>query len=150
MKTLPKFAVVGHPNKGKSSIVATLAHNDSIAISDVSGTTQSAQSYPYTLENTVLYELIDTPGFQRPRQVLSWLEKYANNAAERSIAVRKFTEEHKSTAKETGRFNDEIELLTPILNGAVIITSLMALSPILPSTKPKCLYCNGQDNPAWL
>lgn len=121
MKTLPKFAVVGHPNKGKSSIVATLAHNDSIAISDVSGTTQNAHSYPYTLENTVLYELIDTPGFQRPRQVLSWLEKYANNAAERSVAVRKFTEEHKSTAKETGRFNDEIELLTPILNGAGII-----------------------------
>ena len=121
MKTLPIFAVVGHPNKGKSSIVATLAHNDNIAISEVSGTTKSAHSYPYSLDNSVLYELIDTPGFQRPRQVLSWLEKYANNAAERNIAVRQFIEEHKQSAKETGRFNDEIELLTPILSGAGII-----------------------------
>ena len=31
--TQPRFAVVGHPNKGKSSIVAALAQNDAVAIS---------------------------------------------------------------------------------------------------------------------
>ena len=29
--TAPRFAIVGHPNKGKSSIVATLAEDDAVA-----------------------------------------------------------------------------------------------------------------------
>ena len=37
-----EFAVVGHPNKGKSSIVATLAENDAVAIGATPGTTQAA------------------------------------------------------------------------------------------------------------
>lgn len=32
MSQQPVFAVVGHPNKGKSSVVATLSQNDAIAI----------------------------------------------------------------------------------------------------------------------
>ena len=31
--SVPRFAIVGHPNKGKSSIVATLAEDDAVAIS---------------------------------------------------------------------------------------------------------------------
>ena len=42
----PKFAVVGHPNKGKSSIVATLAHDESVYISNVPGATTIQRSYP--------------------------------------------------------------------------------------------------------
>ena len=59
----PRFAVVGHPNKGKSSIVATLAEDDSVAISPVPGTTKRARVYPMRVDGEVLYELIDTPGF---------------------------------------------------------------------------------------
>ena len=40
----PIFAVVGHPNKGKSSIVATLAQDDSVAISSASGTTRVSEN----------------------------------------------------------------------------------------------------------
>jgi|GEM_PF-6189639 len=43
---LPRFAVVGHPNKGKSSVVATLAQNDSIAIAMEPGTTRDSHRYP--------------------------------------------------------------------------------------------------------
>jgi predicted GTPase len=42
----PKFAVVGHPNKGKSSIVSSLAMDDSIAISDRPGTTIKNRNFP--------------------------------------------------------------------------------------------------------
>ena len=31
--SVPAFAVVGHPNKGKSSIVSTLASDESVSIS---------------------------------------------------------------------------------------------------------------------
>ncbi|MDD2400395.1 MAG: 50S ribosome-binding GTPase, partial [Sulfurovum sp.] len=42
----PKFAVVGHPNKGKSSIVSSLALDDSVEISDTPGTTVRKCSFP--------------------------------------------------------------------------------------------------------
>ena len=41
----PKFVVVGHPNKGKSSIVSTLTLDDSIVISNKPGTTTKARSF---------------------------------------------------------------------------------------------------------
>jgi len=67
---IPKFAVVGHPNKGKSSVVSTLARDDSIAVSMKSGTTVQAHEYTVNVEQ-YSYLLIDTPGFQRPRKVLA-------------------------------------------------------------------------------
>ncbi|HCD75480.1 MAG TPA: DUF3482 domain-containing protein, partial [Alcanivorax sp.] len=60
-RPLPRFAVVGHPNKGKSSIVATLAQNDGIAIALEPGTTRENGHYPLRVDDRLLYELIDTP-----------------------------------------------------------------------------------------
>jgi small GTP-binding protein len=72
----PKFAVVGHPNKGKSSIVSSLALDDSVQISDTPGTTTKKRSFPLTVDGKIIYELFDTPGFQRARKVLAWLEAH--------------------------------------------------------------------------
>ena len=72
----PKFAVVGHPNKGKSSIVSSLALDDSVQISDTPGTTTKKRSFPLMVDGKVIYELFDTPGFQRARKVLAWLEEH--------------------------------------------------------------------------
>lgn len=112
----PQFAVVGHPNKGKSSIVATLGQNDSIAISNRSGTTKLCEKIDINIGKHS-YSLIDTPGFQRPTKVLAWLQKHANTADQRSNAVKSFllNEECQST------FPDEVQLLTPIMGGAAII-----------------------------
>lgn len=113
----PKFAVVGHPNKGKSSIVSTLALDDSVQISDTPGTTTKRRSFPLSVDGKVLYELFDTPGFQRARKVLAWLEKHDVPAHKKPEVVEAFINEH----KEDERFNDEIELLEPIMEGAGII-----------------------------
>jgi len=113
----PKFAVVGHPNKGKSSIVSALALDDTVKISDVPGTTTKQRSFPLSVDGKILYELLDTPGFQRARQVLAWLEKYDVSADKRHEVVQAFINTHKDDVK----FNDEIELLTPIMDGAGII-----------------------------
>ena len=48
--TVPVFAVVGHPNKGKSSIVSTLARDDSVAIGPMPGTTVKCRRYPMTVD----------------------------------------------------------------------------------------------------
>ncbi|NRA22742.1 MAG: 50S ribosome-binding GTPase, partial [Oceanospirillaceae bacterium] len=86
---IPAFAVVGHPNKGKSSVVSTLARDDSIVISQRSGTTTAAKTYEVVLQN-LSYQLIDTPGFQRPRKVLAWLQSEKVSADKRAQRVEDF------------------------------------------------------------
>ncbi len=113
----PRFAVVGHPNKGKSSIVSALALDDSVAISSTPGTTAKCTSFPLRVDGKTLYELLDTPGFQRARAVLAWLEQHEVSADKRHKVVEAFINEHQDDV----RFNDEIELLTPIMEGAGII-----------------------------
>jgi len=113
----PKFAVVGHPNKGKSSIVSTLAHDESVHISNVPGATTNQRSYPLQIDGITLYELYDTPGFQRARAILAWLKEEETPAHQRVDRVKRFIYEHRNNPK----FHDEIELLQPILDGAGII-----------------------------
>ncbi|MFT6733567.1 MAG: GTPase SAR1 family protein [Polaribacter sp.] len=110
------FAVVGHPNKGKSSIVSTLARNDSIEISRQSGTTKNANQYRIDTGKGG-FELIDTPGFQRPRQVLKWLKTKAKSADQYAGAIKAFVLDEACKKK----FPDEVELLTPLVDGAAIL-----------------------------
>ena len=112
----PAFAVVGHPNKGKSSIVATLAQDDSVAISSQSGTTRVAETLQVEVGSS-RFALIDTPGFQRPARVLQWLEQHADSAEQRHGAVRQFIEDPECRQQ----FPDEVELLRPIIGGAAIL-----------------------------
>ncbi|ADJ27770.1 DUF3482 domain-containing protein [Nitrosococcus watsonii] len=113
----PVFAVVGHPNKGKSSIVATLAQDDSVQISLIPGTTAKCRHFPMKVDGEVQYILVDTPGFQRARQVLAWMKARAATAAERTAVVCQFVESHRNT----GKFVDECELLEPLMEGAGIL-----------------------------
>ena len=112
----PIFAVVGHPNKGKSSIVATLARDDSVAISPESGTTRFSNSLDVSV-GASHYTLVDTPGFQRPTRVLQWLQAHAATAEKRQAAVQSFV----TDAECKSNFPDEVQLLTPIMNGAAIL-----------------------------
>jgi hypothetical protein len=113
----PVFAVVGHPNKGKSSVVATLSQNDAIAIALEPGTTRKRRPYPLSVDDKILYTLVDTPGFQRPRRVLEWLQAHSLSAADRAETVAAFITQHRGDP----RFSDEVELLTPLAEGAGII-----------------------------
>jgi GTPase Era involved in 16S rRNA processing len=112
-----RFAIVGHPNKGKSSIVATLAEDDAVAISPHPGTTTAARAYPMRLDGETLYELIDTPGFQRARETLAWLQAHDRGAGARADVVGEFLQAHEADP----RLHDERELLKPILGGAGIL-----------------------------
>jgi GTPase SAR1 family protein len=125
-KTYPKFAVVGHPNKGKSSIVSSLARDDSVQIGDTPGTTQISRAFPLKVDGEIVYELFDTPGFQRARRILSWLRKQEPVSADKKAdLVNKFISEN----RDNPRFRDEIELLEPIVNGAGIIYVVDASKP---------------------
>jgi hypothetical protein len=107
----PFFVVVGHPNKGKSSIVSTLAQDDSVEIGAIPGTTTKSTTYPMSIDNVVLYSLIDTPGFQRPRKLLAWLKEKETTLANRPAIIRQFLE----NPKNRDQFPDEFELLSPLV-----------------------------------
>jgi hypothetical protein len=115
--TTPVFAIVGHPNKGKSSIVATLARDESVAISQLPGTTAENREYPMVIDGETLYVLIDTPGFQRARAALEWMQEQPGSSVERPAIVRRFVKEH----RDDPRFAAECALLTPVMAGAGIL-----------------------------
>lgn len=115
--SIPTFAVVGRPNKGKSSIVATLARDDSVHIAPMAGTTRKARHFPMKVNDELLYVLVDTPGIQRARSVMAWLKENNTNAASRPETIKRFVEEH----ADDPHFKDEYYALDPIANGAGII-----------------------------
>ncbi|TVO72497.1 DUF3482 domain-containing protein [Sedimenticola selenatireducens] len=128
MRDHPVFAVVGHPNKGKSSVVAALTQNDQVKISPVSGTTRVSQHFALKLDNKIVFELVDTPGFQRANKCLAWLSQENVTADQRPQRVDAFIA-HFSGRKE---FIDEVELLTPIMQGAGIIYVIDGSLPYSP------------------
>jgi len=115
--SVPVFAVVGHPNKGKSSIVATLAENTGVKTGADPGTTVVAEPIEMRVADEHLYTLVDTPGFQRARRALEWMRDRGPNASERKAIVRAFVQAHRGQEL----FRDECELLDPIINGAAIL-----------------------------
>jgi hypothetical protein len=108
----PRFAVVGHPNKGKSSIVATLAADDQVRVAPEPGTTTRSRAFPMSVDGRVLYTLIDTPGFQRARRVHAWMKDRLTTADQTPQVVRDFVAEH----ERTDQYPDEVELLRPIMD----------------------------------
>jgi len=114
---VPTFAVVGRVNRGKSSIIATLAEDDSIAISPLPGTTRRATEYEVALDGEVLFRLIDTPGFEDAARALAWMQRDRPNADQRRAKVAAFWQ----TFAGSDEFVEECELLGPVLEGAAIL-----------------------------
>jgi hypothetical protein len=125
----PHLCVVGHPNKGKSSIVSTLTEDDSVQVGAESGTTTQASTFDFVLGGQRLLSLTDTPGFQRARQVLAWLQQETVAPAQRPARVRAFLD-HRGHAQ---RFPDEVALLTPIMAGAGILYVVDGAQPVSPA-----------------
>jgi hypothetical protein len=108
---IPSFVVVGHVNKGKSSVVATLLEETSIPIDLIPGTTTESAAYDFKLDGRAVFRLIDTPGFQEAAAALQWLQQRAEGAEQRPDAIRAFLAEFQGGV----RFHDECQLLEPLL-----------------------------------
>jgi hypothetical protein len=114
---LPVFAVVGRVNRGKSSIIATLAEEDSIAISPLPGTTRHSTTYDVALDGEALFRLVDTPGFEDAARALGWMQRTNPSSEQRRARVAEFLK----TFAGTQEFVEECELLGPVLKGAAIL-----------------------------
>lgn len=140
----PLFVVVGNVNQGKSSVVAALSENEAIPIDSYPGTTKRSGTYVFKAENRELFRIVDTPGFQRPRQALAWMRSRVDGAAQRPAAVRAFVEAH---AGEDD-FADEVELLRPILDGACVLYVIDASSRLEPSNEAEMEILRWAGQPA--
>lgn len=73
---LPKFAIMGQPNVGKSSLLNALVGNERAIVSDIAGTTRDTTSTHYNLFQKE-FILIDTAGIRRKAKVNEDLEFYS-------------------------------------------------------------------------
>ncbi|MFZ1527165.1 MAG: ribosome biogenesis GTPase Der [Ferruginibacter sp.] len=73
---LPKFAIIGQPNVGKSSLLNALIGKERTIVSDIAGTTRDTIHTHYNLFNKE-FILIDTAGIRRKAKVHEDLEFYS-------------------------------------------------------------------------
>lgn len=110
---VPVLAIMGHPNAGKSSVVATLTENDRIQIDKRAGTTTTCTRYPVVIDGEPILEFIDTPGFQNPSDILEWFQAHPQlpNLAGAFVAAH----------QDKPLYAHDCDLLRPVAEGAGII-----------------------------
>lgn len=73
---IPKIAIVGKPNVGKSSLINKLLGEDRVIVSDIAGTTRDAVDTKVTW-NEKDYIFIDTAGLRRKAKVKEEIERFS-------------------------------------------------------------------------
>ena len=81
---LPRFAVVGRPNAGKSSFINSLIGEERYIVTDIAGTTRDAIDTKYNRFGFE-FNLVDTAGIRRKSKVKEDLEFYSVMRSVRAI-----------------------------------------------------------------
>lgn len=81
---LPRFAVVGRPNAGKSSFINALIGEERYIVTDIAGTTRDAVDTRYN-QFGFEFNLVDTAGIRRKSKVKEDLEFYSVMRSIRAI-----------------------------------------------------------------
>ncbi|REE24248.1 GTP-binding protein [Winogradskyella pacifica] len=81
---LPRFAVVGRPNAGKSSFINALIGEDRYIVTDIAGTTRDSIDTKYNRFGFE-FNLVDTAGIRRKTKVKDDLEFYSVMRSVRAI-----------------------------------------------------------------
>ncbi len=111
---IPEIAIIGHPNEGKSSVLSTLAEDDTVRISPFPGETRRCRTFPIVIDNREIMRFTDTPGFQNPARLLAELRRSGETGP---AGLRHLVE---LTASQL-EFQEDHELLQPLVRGAGVI-----------------------------
>lgn len=126
---IPKFAVVGKVNAGKSSVLATLLEvddNQVLRISDTPGETTECQVFPVSFEGEEWIHFIDTPGFSRAIEAMTEIKKLAGEQSPTLDTLKQFCNQY----CESKEFVDERQLLTPLIDGAGLLYVIDPSKPV--------------------
>ncbi|MDE5922948.1 MAG: ribosome biogenesis GTPase Der [Muribaculum sp.] len=84
LESIPKFAIVGRPNAGKSSIITAFIGEDRNIVTDIAGTTRDSIYTRYNKFGFDFY-LVDTAGIRKKTKVNEDIEYYSVIRSIRSI-----------------------------------------------------------------
>ncbi len=126
IESMLTLAVVGHPNEGKSSVLATLAEDDAIRISHVPGETQSVDVIPVSLDGVELFRLADTPGFQNPEAIADWIRKTTTPDLSGKPLFEYFSAEFSGKT----RFRHDRELIRGLIGASAILYVIDGSRPV--------------------
>lgn len=79
-----RFALIGRPNVGKSSLVNAILGKERVIVSDIAGTTRDAIDTPFSRYGQD-YVIVDTAGIRRRGRVYEKTEKYSVLRAQHAI-----------------------------------------------------------------
>jgi len=120
---IPEIAVMGHPNEGKSSVLSTLAEDDSVRISPYPGETTVCRTFPVIVDNREILRFTDTPGFQNPGRLLAKFRTFTGSSENRLQELVAYT-------GANADLEEDNELLAPVARGAGIIYVVNSARPI--------------------
>lgn len=120
---IPEFAIVGHPNEGKSAVVSTLAEDDTVRVTPYPRETVECQTFPVVIDGMEIVRFIDTPGFQNPKRTLNWMKNYRGDP---DSILSAYLETHDGDPD----FRDDSRLLEPIAGGAGVIYVVDGSRPV--------------------
>ncbi len=118
---IPKLAVVGRPNVGKSSFINSLLKDDRCIVTDIPGTTRDSINSKLSFEGKD-YILIDTAGLRKKRKVKENIEFYSTVRTDRALkecdvailmldAMRGFEAQDKHILREAENYNKGIVIV---------------------------------------
>jgi GTP-binding protein len=85
---VPRIAVVGRPNAGKSALINAILKDDRTIVSEIPGTTRDSVDVPFMLRQgdaVKPYMLVDTAGLRHRSKIRSSVDQFGLMRAERSI-----------------------------------------------------------------
>ncbi|MFV0438335.1 MAG: GTPase/DUF3482 domain-containing protein [Desulfopila sp.] len=123
MTGVPEIAILGHPNEGKSSVLSTLAEDDSVRISPTPGETTACRTFPIIIDGREVLRFTDTPGFQNPSRVLAEMRRLSGEGQDPVQAFRQ-------QFGDADDLRDDVELLSPLARGAGIIYVVDGSRPV--------------------
>jgi GTP-binding protein len=106
---LPKFAIIGQPNAGKSTLLNALINQERTIVSDIAGTTRDTIHTHYKLFGKE-FALIDTAGIRKKKNVHEDLEFYSVIRAiramdEADVCMLLIDAQHGVTAQDVSIFS---------------------------------------------
>ena len=115
---IPKIAVVGKPNVGKSSLINRLLGEDRVIVSDIAGTTRDAVDAKVKWQGKE-YIFIDTAGLRRKGKIKEEIERVEHVNVGASKPVQELLEQYGSTPLTSGSTLGEL-IRRPELNYEVL------------------------------
>jgi len=138
-----RFAVVGHTNAGKTSLLRTLTRQvDFGEVSDRPGTTRHAEAIDLRLDGAVAVRFIDTPGLEDAVALLDYLNTL--EADTRPERIRAFLRGPEARAA----FEQEAKVLRALLEQAdAAMLVIDTREPVLPKFRAEVEILTGCAKP---